>query len=130
MITESTVYWITRLDAIHRLLCLPIALCVIGIIAIVLCQAVLRDPLLSGSVEDEKRRSGIANRILFRGTPLCVAVLLLLAAGKAFLPTTKEMCAIKVIPAMVNNEKMQTVGGEIYNVALEWLDELRPAKTE
>lgn len=130
MITESTVYWITRLDAIHNLLCLPIVICVAGIGIIAICQVILRDPIFADSAEDEKRNSKIANRLLFRGTPLCVVVLLLLASVKTFIPTTKEMCAIKVIPGIVNNEKIQTVGGEIYNVAREWLGELRPAKTE
>jgi hypothetical protein len=44
------------------------------------------------------------------------------------LPTTREMAAILVVPRIANSEKVQTVGNHLYDLAVEWMEELRPAK--
>lgn len=45
-----------------------------------------------------------------------------------FTPTTKQMAAIIVVPKIVNCEAVQTVGNELYTLALDWMKELRPEK--
>ncbi len=45
---------------------------------------------------------------------------------RVFTPTTKEMAAIIVIPAIVNNQDIKELGGEIPKLAREWLEEFRP----
>ena len=45
-----------------------------------------------------------------------------------FLPSTKQMAAIMIVPKIVNNEKVQTIGNKIYDLAVEWMDELAPKK--
>jgi len=47
-----------------------------------------------------------------------------------FVPTTKQMAAIIVVPKIVNNEKVQNVGNKIYDLAVEWMDELHPKKKD
>lgn len=47
-----------------------------------------------------------------------------------FIPSTKEMCAILIVPAIANNEKAQNLGNEIYDLAVEWLKEIKPGKEE
>lgn len=43
-------------------------------------------------------------------------------------PTTKQMAAIIVVPKIVNSERVQNVGNKIYDLAVEWMDELHPKK--
>jgi len=43
-----------------------------------------------------------------------------------FVPTTKDLVAIKLIPAIVNNEDVQGVGVEFIDLAKDWLKELHP----
>lgn len=43
-------------------------------------------------------------------------------------PDTKQMCAVIIIPKIVNNEKIHDIGDKFYNLAIEWMEELSPAK--
>lgn len=45
-----------------------------------------------------------------------------------FVPSTKQMAAVIVVPKIVNNEAVQSVGNELYTLATEWMQELRPKK--
>ena len=60
----------------------------------------------------------------------CVASTVAVACPvlEALIPTTREAAAIVMVPAIANNEKVQTVGNKLYDLAAEWLDELRPKK--
>lgn len=46
------------------------------------------------------------------------------------LPTSKEMCAILILPAIANNENTQEISEELIGLAKEWLKELRPEKVQ
>lgn len=46
------------------------------------------------------------------------------------LPTTKEMCVIKAIPMLVNNDEVQEIPEKVLELATEWLDELKPNKED
>ena len=43
-----------------------------------------------------------------------------------FVPTTKEMCAIKLVPMIANDEQVQELPNKVVDLANEWLDELKP----
>ena len=45
-----------------------------------------------------------------------------------FVPSTKQAAAILVVPSIVSSEKVQTVGNQLYDLAVEWMEELRPPK--
>lgn len=45
-----------------------------------------------------------------------------------FIPTTKEYCAIKVIPAIANNQQVQELPNKVIELANEWMEELKPKK--
>lgn len=47
-----------------------------------------------------------------------------------FVPTTKQMAAIIVVPKIVNSERVQGAGEKLYDLAAEWMDELHPKKKE
>jgi len=111
MITESTLYWITRLDGFNHLL---VALCLMtGAIAIVSLVALCHP---ESSLTDQS--------IGKRGISITLPLLFTFVLGLVFLPTTKEMFAIKVIPAIANNEKVQGIGDKALTFANEWLDGL------
>ncbi len=47
-----------------------------------------------------------------------------------FTPSTKQIAAIMIVPKIVNNEKVQTIGNKFYDLAIEWMNELKPTKKE
>ena len=53
-------------------------------------------------------------------------ILFTLISPLIFIPTTKEMCAIKIIPRVVNNEKVQELPEKFVELANEWVEELKP----
>ena len=42
-----------------------------------------------------------------------------------FLPSTKQMAAILIIPKIANSEKVQQTGNHLYDLAVEWMEELQ-----
>ena len=60
----------------------------------------------------------------------CVAltVTVICPVLNSFIPTTREAAAIVMVPAIANSEKVQTVGNKLYELAVEWMDELRPRR--
>ena len=114
MITESMVYWITRLDYFQE------GAITIGVVLMALYVIAM---FIGGCIwsEDNNKR------------PFCCIfptflIPLILLVGSMFIPNTKEMCAIKVIPKIVNNEQAQELPEKIVNLANEWIEELRPDK--
>lgn len=111
IISPWTVYWITRLDDIQRVLAF---VAVIGTIMGVAytCYNV---------IELERRPPKIW---------LVVALVAFFVAGAVLTPSTKDACAIYLIPKIANNESVQEIGGDVQTLAHEWLEELRPKKAE
>lgn len=130
MIDESTMYWITRLDSLHSVLRgLSIAFGIIsGILLVIFLAATIpgwdtADEVTAGKV---RRRTG---RIFAVVGPL----FLILLFSWALVPTTKEYAVIKLIPAVVNNVKVQDEAKDLYNLAKDWLkdkvkEEVTPEK--
>lgn len=56
------------------------------------------------------------------------ALALLCLAVNVFTPSTKQMAAILIIPRIANSEKVQQAGNKLYELAVEWMDELKPSK--
>ena len=55
-----------------------------------------------------------------------ITCLLLCISLIVFVPTTKEMAAILIVPKIANSEKVQQAGNRLYELAVEWMGELRP----
>lgn len=113
MIDESSMYWLTRMDHICEELTVAWVLCVtVGGMLIGTC-------LLMGSDMDADK---------FRRAQRVGVVLSLLGAfllvGRIFVPTTKEMAAIKIIPAIANNETLRKDASEMYGLAREWMSDM------
>ena len=108
MITTTQMYWIVILDNIIVATVILMGIFLIGSIAAFGYASTERNhwwlPILSS-----------------------IALLTTLVIG-AFIPSTKQMAAILVVPKIANSEKVQTVGNRLYELAVEWMDELRPRR--
>jgi uncharacterized membrane protein len=120
MIDESSMYWLTRLDHIHNALLLVNFVCFIALIATSVVGCVMKSvPSAPGDID--------VGKYLHKYVALPSLVFFVIFGSlTVFIPTTKEMVAIKVIPAIANNTDLQGVGQDMVVLAKEWLNELRP----
>ena len=129
MITPTQMYWLVKLDDMrHVLSCimwLPIVLAVVvGVMAFATFMMTI-----DGDRETKKEAvSDIARLAILFVSMLLIVVALQVAV--AFVPSTKQMAAIIVVPKIANSEKVQTVGNQLYDLAVEWMNELKPKKGE
>lgn len=120
MITESTVYWILKLDNIIDLcvgLLIPSAITsLVSLVVYALaCDA-------DDTVTMPKLRSFLR---------ISVPISILLAFIITFLPNTKQMAMIKVIPAIANSEiaeEMSKDAKELYKMGVEAIKEQLTSK--
>ncbi len=122
-ITESMIYWITRLDYIK--IAVGVLLGVIVVLFFVLF-AFGGINAIDGYGADDK----IRGKKLFKKSFWLLIPIFLLILPLVFVPTTKEMCAIKIIPIVANNEDVQELPNKIVELANEWVEELKPKKDE
>ena len=118
MITPTQMYWLTRLDVINAALAVALALLSVVIFVMTMVGAALRD--YSRNEEENatgKKLHKVAIRLVFPW--------LLSLACLVFVPTTKEAAAIIIVPAVANSEKAQKVGNKLYDLTMEWMNELR-----
>lgn len=114
-ITPMQMYWLVKLD------------CIIGLFVFVgACMAVALIPICIYTSElpssEQSVYYGLVRKIIF--------AILVCASVAALLPTTRQMAAIIVVPKIVNNEKVQTIGNRVYDLAVGWMDELAPKKDD
>lgn len=118
-ITPSFIYWITRLNGINFFLGTILTFATIAFVVFIICLILSK---LNGD-DDEKSTFHFCFVI-------STAIFLLSAILFVFTPTTKEACAMYVVPKIVNNEKVQNIGQEFYDLALDWMKELHPKKVK
>ncbi len=110
MISTMQMYWLVMLDNFVST-CLTIAF-ISGVTAFVVVPTTINDivrpwvPVVLG----------------------IVAAFFLMVA--TFTPSTKQMAAIIIVPKIANSEKVQTVGNKLYDLAVEWMDELKPNRAK
>lgn len=109
-ITPSEVYWVMQMDSILT----PLYIINIVVIAFCVVSAVIYFFLLSDDEAEAIRARRVALCslvVIFFTLPLCM-----------FLPDTKTLAAVKLIPAITNGEAMQRLsedGKEIYHLGIE-----------
>jgi hypothetical protein len=117
MITESELYWILKLDDIRLLLGLcttPLAVASVVLIVMTIAQSETE------MYNDSDWRRGRFARLAVYITLIVFSVTLVL------LPSTKQMAAIKGIPAIVNSEAAKNVSSdvkELYKLGIDTLKE-------
>lgn len=131
MITSSQLYWCTRLDPISEFLghCLGLLVFAAGICFIGFCASfwVSNEYCKDASMRNMCRAS--RNWLL-----LFLGLAGVVGAGRAFLPTTKEMAVIVVVPAIANSDFIQkdvpAEAKELYSYAKAFLKEQLPLKED
>lgn len=119
-ITTMQLYWIIKLDSILNaalLFILISGICVtIGLIGVIWCKI---DEIFKDYIY-------IWRKIL----KYSLLIFIVSLCFKIFLPTTKEIAAIIVLPKIINNEKLQEIPNKVMDLGFEWLEELKPTKQE
>jgi hypothetical protein len=135
--TEETLYWITRMDEIKNSLSYITVFFVI-VIVISLISFVIS---YIGKCVEEKYRSKeylkndedyiLACKINKTATIillLCIPLWFITFTTNTLTPTTKDYVAIKIVPAIVNNEKLKNISNDFVDVAEQWLKDLKETK--
>lgn len=128
MLTETTIYFITRLDDVKAVF--HGIVIVSGMLVLASSIAVLI--LFSDAGTNSKLIIDEWKKLIkwWKSVRLtCFVLFIVSLVAYALTPTTKEMAAIKVIPAIVNSQDVQEIGQDFKVLAKEWLDELRPKKS-
>ncbi len=114
-ITSGMIYWLTRLDGLQVMGTVFIVSGIISIFAGTLLW-------IFGTIDKEPRQAKIG-RIMFKsGLPVVIFMTMMLT----FVPTTKQMAAIIIIPCIANNEQVQELPNKILELGNAWLEELKP----
>jgi len=118
-ISAWDLYWVFRLDNIHNLLTVTIGVTII--------LAAVGSFILTALWEDKDKQTGDGKVFRWARTkylPTCLVLLLALIA-KVFLPTTREMAAIVVLPRLAQSqvvtEKLPAEAAELYGMLKQWL---------
>lgn len=117
IITPAQMYLITRLDVIKDVLGFITFMTTVFFIMLLIV-------LFVATVEQYDRQAAFCARWL-KKTSIALAIV---CASLVFMPNLKEMCSILVVPAIANNERVQGLGEEFYDLAKEWMQELKPTK--
>lgn len=134
--TESTIYWITRLDEIREFLVgiqiIPTIIAGVSIIMSLIGYICMNMEKASYGDEDDDYKVMKSLCRTGRTIGIIAAVIATMCSLTCtFLPTTKEMVAIKVVPAIVSSEqasRLKDIGDNAIDVAAEWLKSQKKAK--
>ena len=112
-ITPEMMYWLTRCDNIL----------IAGILVAITFGILFVLSLLISIMADEDQRVHVVVVC-----SLSFVIALLTTAVCVFVPSTKDMAAIYVIPKIANSQTVKELGDGVVTLAREWIEELRPAK--
>ena len=128
MITTAQMYWLTKLYDIRHVLC---SIIWVPLVWLIVVSVITLCAIMSCTDVDSVRT--VVNGKIKKAAWTCVPMVFWIVATQiavALVPSTAQMAAIVVVPRIVNNEQVQTVGNKLYDLAVEWLDALKPAKGE
>lgn len=143
-ITTMQMYWLVKLDDIRAFLDysfnLPMFIITLGLAWVLILTMTY---LLAGngtydmfSGKSNEEFEDIRKMLLrWRNTSLkiisaCIGIAIAISTASHLMPSTKQMAAIIIVPKIANSEKVQTIGNKVYDLAVEWMEELKPNKKE
>jgi len=119
MITSWQLYWLTRMDYFSGFF--QVIGSITGIALFVLLIMSMFFKSLSYGEDSDAVRSIKFFKVALWVFPFC----LITNIFAFFIPSTKEMAAILVIPKIVNNQKVQQLPDKVLDLANSWLEELK-----
>lgn len=111
MITPMQMYWILKLDDFGDA-CSAFVLLLLGLSAVGFSLFVF-------AREDDNEK---VQKIALKSFCLALIGALFFGVVKTFLPSTKQMATIYIVPAIANNEKIQQIGGKTLDITNQLLD--------
>ena len=120
IITPMQMYWLTRLSPLGNGLTVITILLIILAVVFLIVGCFMQDDICTDYTHEIGKK-------LIRISPFSAVMVVVLLLVNCLLPTTREMAAILIVPRIANSEKVQTVGNHLYDLAVEWMEELRPA---
>jgi hypothetical protein len=141
-ITTMQMYWLVKLDniidIIENLGCLQVPIIIFalaGAIALTLLYFFAGNgdyDIFEGKSNEEFQVIKIK---LWKYSGTCIktgiisaGVAIALGIISDMIPSSKQMAAIMIVPKIANSEKVQTIGNKMYDLAVEWMEELKPNK--
>ena len=118
MITSAQLYWLTRLDNICNISAILAVIFTAALIVVTVPYVIMQ----AGGYSNEDATCSVLSSLIQK----FLVVFVLSLSTAVFTPSTKDMAAILVIPQIATSEKVQAVGGKLYDLAVEWMDELKP----
>lgn len=136
--TESTIYWIARLDEIREFLVgiqvVSTLIAGVGGIGMLVSACIMAMEKSHGWEDAGDYKAAKAVFALCCKLIVPTAILATMCSlACTFMPTTKEMVAIKVIPAIASSEqasRLKGIGNDAIDVAAEWFKSLAKTKEE
>jgi hypothetical protein len=142
MITSTQIYWLTRCDELKSFLVgvdcpfiLVASMAAVVAIALTLFNVFAGNgayELWSGVPDEQfkamKDRAWRATKKSLAVFAVCVTMANTVNLAASFVPTTKEMAAIMVVPRIANSQSVSDIAEGIVELAKAWMVELRPAK--
>ena len=134
--TESSMYWLTRLNGIHSFITgilFPLVLVsVFAVLAMVISYAMAKcnekDAEQSGYAKEQFELASGFFKTSLKVFIYTAASAVCLNAASVFIPTTKEMAAIKVVPILAGPEtaeKLKGVSSDMVDAAAQWLKDAK-----
>ena len=118
-ITPSLIYWITRFDDIKSYGGLIFTVSGMALVISIMTLIFLK-------LGNAKGGNNYETSIVGKCFILISLIFLISSMSILFIPTTRQACAMYVVPKIANNEKAQDIGKEFYDLALDWMKELHP----
>lgn len=115
-ITPSLIYWITRLDSVIVSATIALILSLIVSVAVSFAYAIVK----YGEKNDDADALAKPLKHLF-------SVLAISTVVAVFVPSSKEVAAMIVIPRVANSESVKDISEGIVTLAKEWIEELKPS---
>ena len=133
--TETTMYWLTRLDAINSFFNgIGFVSFVIAFVGAIVCIVAFIVRQSNGRYNHENhidRDYAEADNILKVVRPIAVwfaIICCVITIGQIFIPTSREMAAIKVVPLIAspkNCENIKSISNDVLSLAAEWLKDAK-----
>ena len=135
MITPSQIYWLSKLDDVKYLFDggtldgMSFAICFISFIAAMFVTIGL---IVGGNGMNESEKANVTRlrNISWKVVIASFAVQLACGIVSTFVPSTKQMAAIVVIPRIANSETVSELGDlgkDLIVLAKEWVEEMKPS---